>query len=286
MDASAPKQIPLEEALADTRPKSFPPFNTAPTPRMVKPGSFTQPKPIKIRVGTPKSKDRTPSPDLQQSQLQIPRVTDAEREQKAKFALYREAGAKKYFTEMYKSTLQEMDAEEILKLFGQEAYAMRQAHDELQNKKSEKSYAMFITVNASPGTTLEQLQKQVDKYVNKKPFQQVTRMWTYERRWSEEATWEGYHCHLLIVCPVGKKPAEIKRETQSTFKGICSVTNSHCLNIKYIPLDQYEARVAYITGTKKQEKQEWVLLDQQWRDEVGLQQYYKSSPGEDEEETE
>jgi len=89
---------------------------------------------------------------------------------------------------------------------------------------------------------------------------------------------KGIHCHILFNRN-GKKPSEIKNETNSTFKQVCNKSNPAILNYRNLR-DTQDIHKAYdyLVGTKASEDK----LKEQYKDKIfrlnnNLMPFYKST---------
>jgi len=75
---------------------------------------------------------------------------------------------------------------------------------------------------------------------------------------------KGIHCHILFNRN-GKKPSEIKKETNLTFKQVCDTSNPAILNYRNLRNTQDIHKVYdYVDGTKASEDK----LKEQYKDKI------------------
>lgn len=158
------------------------------------------------------------------------------------------------------------------------AALLLERQEKKENAKHDKDYACMITVNVKPGVTFEELEKQVNKYVNRseKAALECSYHWCYERRWGENSGDHnpGYHCHILQTRE-GLKPCRLKSNARSTFGGLVGdPMNDRQLNFKWKPYSQYAPALSYIHGQKTQLKIEYHDKDVIWRSQIKIKEYY------------
>lgn len=130
--------------------------------------------------------------------------------------------------------------------------------DKAQTRISLKPPYMFITVNPRSSITYEVLKKQVDKFVSKKFVEAY--YGCYEIR---DGDFNGLHVHLLIKYK--GQCYNTVRSCKTMFKNVCDISNTACLNIKYIQDELLQSKVDYIAGKKQEKKLGTVSLCNVWK---------------------
>lgn len=125
----------------------------------------------------------------------------------------------------------------------------------------------MITINPRPGTTLEELQNKVEKFVSRKMI--LDYLYAYEVRNAAG----GLHCHVIVRYQ--SKPYDLKRGTKSTFKNICDSNNPQILNFRWIEEADLPAKIQYIQGRKQDKKMKGVKHTEAYRLENNLQPLYQ-----------
>lgn len=125
----------------------------------------------------------------------------------------------------------------------------------------------MITVNPRPDTTLEQLQKKVEKFVSRKMI--LDYLYAYEVRNAAG----GLHCHIIVRYQ--SKPFDLKRGAKSTFKSICDSNNPEILNFRWVEETDLSSKVQYIQGRKQDKKMKGVKATEIFRQENNLESIYK-----------
>lgn len=153
-----------------------------------------------------------------------------------------------------------------------------------QSKKEKldnlKSTHVFITVNPKSEVTLKLLCEKISKFLKKKWLTGTEVMYTVEQRGEDEAHMgQGIHAHILVVR--GTEPNKVRRETKNTFKDLCDVENSGCLNFKFVEDKGVDNMRSYIKGDKKckdsvkqKSKELKMAIDKVFREKNNLEQYY------------
>lgn len=135
---------------------------------------------------------------------------------------------------------------------------------------------MFVTYNPRPDVSLKIAHKQVQDFIQK---QKITKyIYVIEQRGTEESNIGHYHFHILHFHKYDRI-SHYKRETQSSFKKTCMVSNWACLNIKPCLLElDIQKRLEYMLGDKKDidglHKQEKQKIDKIFRQKYMLKDYY------------
>lgn len=125
-----------------------------------------------------------------------------------------------------------------------------QEEQSLTDELAKDNKTVWITVNPKPETTLTDLKNLITKFVGKK---WITSKYAYtfeQRGETPETRGQGIHCHVLVEDRGKKIPSEISRETKRHFSKIVDVSNSHCLNIKFIPHKYFNDKMEYLKGNK------------------------------------
>lgn len=141
--------------------------------------------------------------------------------------------------------------------------------DMLLKKQSKRRRYIFVTVNVKPGTTLEDLQSKMVKFISKKWVTDL--VYTFEQRSEDINNVDGLHTHMLVYIPK-KRPSEVNREIYSTFKHIVGTKKS--INVNYIPLEWVMDKLNYIAGNKEEAKMAKVCVDRLWRAQNNLSDIY------------
>lgn len=132
----------------------------------------------------------------------------------------------------------------------------------------------WVTVNCAPGVQLEDVQRKVEKFVNRKIVKSAE--WVYEQRGSiEEEMGSGMHVHMLVQQSGALFHGDFSRNVKNTFKTLVGNPNAVCVlgckNVKDI-----ENRRKYMSGEKDDEgKMRKVAIDKLWRLKNNLLPYYK-----------
>ncbi len=180
---------------------------------------------------------------------------------KAKIKVYSRL-AESYYTRKFYETgiidIRDSNPEEMTKILNKE----------FERNVTKPPY-WLVTVNPRPGTTLDDLQKYVKKFVGKKTIKRF--FYVYEVRKSD---FSGLHWHCLVETT--NKPYEFKIGTQNTFKNICDAKNSHILNFKNLADTVLEDKVNYMKGAKKESKESGYLASVEFRKEYYLEPFYES----------
>ena len=100
---------------------------------------------------------------------------------------------------------------------------------------------------------------------------------------TEEEIGKGLHCHYLIYKGV-KKQSDCIREIQNTVKNYIDVYDQNSwrwCNIKFIPAKFKNTKINYMLGKKRNtplhnDKEIKQYYDRVFRDQYGLEEYYKS----------
>lgn len=134
---------------------------------------------------------------------------------------------------------------------------------------STKPPYILLTVNPKPNTTLKELQKAVEKFINRRICRAYK--YVYEIRTEKH---EGLHCHMLInyTC----KPYDFKRASKSTFKHICDTKNPSILNHRFIDPSDLPQKIEYLLGNKQKKKEKSVEWSRIYREKHKLEQIYSS----------
>lgn len=143
------------------------------------------------------------------------------------------------------------------------------------DRYSSKSPYYFITINPRQDVDFKQLQKCVNKLLNKKCI--TNHAYAYEVRKKEDDKFIGLHCHLIVHQTI--KSFDFKRGVKNTCKNICDVDNPHILNFKNLPTEEIiHQKFAYISGDKTQKKNAGVRLTQEWRQQNNIPTIFESNP--------
>lgn len=148
---------------------------------------------------------------------------------------------------------------------------VRQAIEKQKTNVLVKSPFVLLTVNPRPTVSLKELQKSMSKFLNKKWLKGY--FYVYEVR---KADYSGLHCHILYQ--YNSRPYDMQKSVKTHFAKICDANNPNILNIKFIPEDILNDKVAYLLGNKKDKKQPGVIATVQYRTTNNISQYYDSSP--------
>ena len=114
-----------------------------------------------------------------------------------------------------------------------------------------KWFSCLITVNPRPDIDMTTFIKAVDKLMARTFIKSY--LYAYEQRSTDPLNgYSGYHCHILLYRDNQKdlNMSHLKRNVKNTFKHICDVNNSGCLNFKTTNMKSTPNFVKYITGEK------------------------------------
>jgi len=131
----------------------------------------------------------------------------------------------------------------------------------------------WVTVNCAPGVQLEDVQRKVEKFVNRKIVKSAE--WVYEQRGSiEEQMGSGMHVHMLVRQSGALFHGDFTRNARSTFKTLVGNDNAVCV-IGCKNVNDVEKRRKYMNGEKQGEaKLVKVEIDKLWRLKNNLSPYY------------
>lgn len=132
----------------------------------------------------------------------------------------------------------------------------------------------WVTVNCAPGVQLEDVQRKVEKFVNRKIVKRAE--WVYEQRGTtEEDMGSGMHVHMLVQQSGSLFHGDFSRNAKNTFKSLVGNPNAiHILGCKNVK--DVENRRKYMSGEKDDEaKMRKVSIDKLWRRKNNLLPYYK-----------
>lgn len=139
---------------------------------------------------------------------------------------------------------------------------------------STKPPYQLITINPKPGITYLELSSKVEKLVSKKTVSSY--IYCYEVRKSQDDTFEGLHCHILLK--YDDKPYNFKRGVKSTFKHICNVNDDRILNFKFVSEEFLQSKIDYILGIKTESKKASIDATIAWRLLNDIPSVLESSP--------
>lgn len=132
----------------------------------------------------------------------------------------------------------------------EETRAVYEEEQTLTDELAKDNKTVWITVNPKPEAKLKDLTDLMAKFVTKK-WVTSNFAYTFEQRGDTAATCgTGFHCHLVIEDRGKKIPSEITRETKKHFNKITDISNSHCLNIQFIPHKHFNDKIDYLKGLK------------------------------------
>lgn len=155
----------------------------------------------------------------------------------------------------------------------------RQTYRTVPRTDPPKEY-LFLTVNPEPTVPLEEFRKCLDRMVAKVWFRSY--LYVLEQRGTTpEEAGKGFHAHIIVKKPEDKVPSHVIRELVTTFKNVCSVSNPHCFNTKWIDHAEYNRKLGYLLGRKEfteyDRKDIKQSMDRLWRHRASILNYYKSN---------
>jgi len=143
-----------------------------------------------------------------------------------------------------------------------------------------KWFSCLMTVNCKDGVAMPDFVKAVDKFLVRK-FIKSYKMAYEQKEYIPELPFKGYHAHIIIYRDeqADLTMSKLKKYAKNTFKHICSVEQSTCLNFKQTNLKGTPNFIKYITGAKvdiadkhKPEKQAKDIL---FREQYQLSRLYE-----------
>lgn len=144
--------------------------------------------------------------------------------------------------------------------------------EELYGKKTEKEITYdwcFLTVNPREDVKPEQFIKSVSRFHNLSGIEQYK--YAFEQRGEEVGDYKGLHIHSIFRRTV--KPYRIKNNIERVFGSL--VGNELHMKLKFVPEDQVEKIVGYISGIKKDSSKNLkVKNDVNMREKYGLKAIY------------
>lgn len=157
---------------------------------------------------------------------------------------------------------------------------LQEMHQALKNRRGNGGNiapVYFVTINPKPGVTLEELKKDVGRFIRRAPLC-AQYMYTYEQR-GESLTdpkyGDGIHCHLLAIQKGGIFKGDFQKMAFNTFKHI--VGNQQAVFVSPVRTkDLFESKVQYLLGNKTDEKMSKVAADRTWRTANNLEPSYQT----------
>lgn len=136
----------------------------------------------------------------------------------------------------------------------------------------------FVTVNCKPDVQIHELQKKVNKYVNRKFIAECE--YVYEQRGSTEfELGKGKHVHILVKQRGDCHDGQFKQNTRNTFKSLVGNPQTH-VDIRAVKEAYVSDKRDYMRGQKTGEgKQEKVEMDKIYRAQNNLEEYYTHNNG-------
>lgn len=113
-----------------------------------------------------------------------------------------------------------------------------------------KWYSCLMTVNAKVDD-MATLKKAVEKFANRTIFKSY--MYCYEQRsTSIEQGFHGFHAHILLFRDNNDElnMSHLKRYAKNSFKHVCEIDNTACLNFKTTDIKGTPNFIKYVSGTK------------------------------------
>lgn len=198
-----------------------------------------------------------------------PEKTPEQEMRKQALAAYR-----KYLYNHAYNIIQSGDEARIAELLSPEktAHIAALALEAKAMSKELKSDSVFIVVNTPADTDVAALIKATEKFVTKKWVKGAAN-WVYSYE-LHTATGQHPHVNICVLTYDNKKPAEIRRETQSTFKHLIG-DNTKNIFYAFRTTKQITGFIDYTKGTKvDKEKKAQVALDDAWREKKTLRKFY------------
>lgn len=156
--------------------------------------------------------------------------------------------------------------------FGKWVKRYRDCEDKLAADKIPTKDITWAWVTINPHTDdLNTLQDTVDRILSKKWLLEC--VYQYEQRSTDAGSPSGYHVHMMIRKPQGKRPSEIKREIISTAKRICKEPFNRTIKIEFKTEQTWEDYIQYLSGQKQEKKRKACEVNLLWRQQNDLQIY-------------
>lgn len=149
-------------------------------------------------------------------------------------------------------------------------------------EKTETEFRPYIWLTLRPqNVTFKEFKKCVDKLMSKKWIKNY--MYVYEQvGMTHEEVGKGFHAHFIIYKGT-KKQSDCTREIHNTVKHVIDLDDKQSwrwCNINFIPEKFRNTKIKYIYGKKEYTDQNAKNIkqyfDRIFRDQNGLEQYYKS----------
>lgn len=220
-------------------------------------------------------------------------IAQYEQEQDAIYRHHKDLVFKEYYRTLERQTLKlNLELGNVSNVPKQivDLYEQKQKLLEQKNKRTQKNYIGFFTINARqdlPEVILHELHKSIEQFL-KKTWVYGEVYYTFEQRGEvEKDSGKGIHLHILFRRN-GKRPYNAKIETYNTFKKIYgkgkkqSKTLEH--DYKFYPNSFWEDKIAYMDGTAKwdEEKHAKQKIDKIFRNKYKLKPIYKVDVKEEE----
>lgn len=139
----------------------------------------------------------------------------------------------------------------------------------IKKEQSENAKIFWITVSPKEDVTFDTFQQVTDRFLSRVFVKNCA--YTYEIRGKKDGSYYGYHVHMIMdKC---MSPKQMYDRVKNTFKDL--IGTSKAIDVRVYGGHIRQDKIAYIKGEKwDSEKDEAIKYTEEWREFIGLEQYY------------